>query len=187
MASTSAAERRRGRRRGARRGSAAPGGPRPGVGIVHLGLGAFYRAHGAIYVAEAMARSGGDWGIVGVSLVSPTQRDRLAPQDFAYTALELGPGYEKPQVIDVVQDVLVAREDPAAVRRGDGGAGRADRHADGDGEGLLPRAVDRAAQRRASRHRPRPRQPGGAALGAGGAGRGAGARGGRRGPRRSRC
>ena len=57
-----------------------------------------------------MARSGGDWGIVGVSLVGPTQRDRLAPQDFAYTALELGPGYEKPQVIDVVQAVLVARE-----------------------------------------------------------------------------
>ena len=90
-------------------------GPRPGIGIVHLGLGAFFRAHGAIYVAEAMARSGGDWGILGVSLVSPTQRDRLAPQDFAYTAVELGPGYEKPQVIEVVQHVLVAREDPAAV------------------------------------------------------------------------
>ena len=67
-------------------------GARPGVGIVHLGLGAFFRAHGAIYVAEAMARSDGDWGIVGVSLVHPTQRDRLAPQGFAYTALELGPG-----------------------------------------------------------------------------------------------
>ena len=37
-------------------------GARPGVGIVHLGLGAFFRAHGAIYVAEAMAASGGDWG-----------------------------------------------------------------------------------------------------------------------------
>ena len=71
-----------------------PDGPRPGVGIVHLGLGAFFRAHGAIYVAEAMARSGGDWGIVGVSLVSPTQRDLLAPQGFAYTALELGPDGE---------------------------------------------------------------------------------------------
>ncbi len=90
-------------------------GPRPGLGIVHLGLGAFFRAHGAIYIAEAMARSGGDWGILGVSLVSPTQRDLLAPQDFAYTALELGPGGETPRVIDVVQNVLVAREDPGAV------------------------------------------------------------------------
>lgn len=89
--------------------------PVPGIGIVHLGLGAFFRAHGAIYVAEAMARSGGDWGIVGVSLQSPTTRDQLGPQGFAYTALELGSGGEKPRVVESVLDVLVAREDPEAV------------------------------------------------------------------------
>jgi fructuronate reductase len=92
-----------------------PEGPRPGIGIVHLGLGAFFRAHGALYVAEAMERSGGDWGIVGVSLVRPDQRDRLAPQGFAYTALELGPAGETARVVDVVQDVLVAPESPEAV------------------------------------------------------------------------
>ena len=92
-----------------------PAGRKPGIGIVHLGLGAFFRAHGAIYVAEAMAASGGDWGIVGVSLQSPTTRDQLAPQGFAYTALELGPGGETPRVVGSVLDVLVAREDPAAV------------------------------------------------------------------------
>ncbi len=89
--------------------------PRPRVGIVHLGLGAFFRAHGAIWIAEAMARSGGDWGILGVSLMSPAQRDLLAPQGFAYTAVELGPAGERAQVVEVVEDVLVAREDPAAV------------------------------------------------------------------------
>ncbi len=89
--------------------------PKPGVGIVHLGLGAFFRAHGAVYIAEAVAASGGDWGIVGVSLQSPTTRDQLAPQDFVYTALELGPEGKRPRVIDSVIDVLVAREDPAAV------------------------------------------------------------------------
>ena len=92
-----------------------PDGPRPGVGIVHLGLGAFFRAHGALYVAEAMAKSGGDWGIVGVSLVRPDQRDKLAPQDFAYTALELGPDGETARVVDLVQDVLVAPESSEAV------------------------------------------------------------------------
>ena len=50
---------------------------------MHLGLGAFFRAHGAIYVAEAMAKSGGDWGIVGVSLQSPGTRDKLKPQGWA--------------------------------------------------------------------------------------------------------
>jgi fructuronate reductase len=96
---------------------APPPGPRPGVGIVHLGLGAFFRAHGALYVAEAMAASGGDWGIVGVSLVRPSQRDLLAPQGFAYTAVELGPEGETAQMVSVVQDVLVAREDPEAALR----------------------------------------------------------------------
>ncbi|MEP2724435.1 MAG: mannitol dehydrogenase family protein, partial [Roseibium sp.] len=52
-------------------------------GIVHLGLGAFFRAHGAVYIEEAVNASGGDWGIIGVSLQSPRMRDQLAPQDFA--------------------------------------------------------------------------------------------------------
>lgn len=89
--------------------------PRPGVGIVHLGIGAFFRAHGALYVAEAMRLSGGDWGILGVSLKRPDQRDRLAPQGFAYTALELGPQGERARTVEVIENILVAPEDPAAV------------------------------------------------------------------------
>lgn len=92
-------------------------GQRPGVGIVHLGLGAFYRAFGAIYVAEAMQASGGDWGIIGVSLQSPTTRDALAPQDWAYTSVTLGPDGEECRVVEVLENVLVAPEDPAAVLR----------------------------------------------------------------------
>lgn len=89
--------------------------PRPGIGIVHLGLGAFFRAHGAVYVAEAMAASGGDWGFVGVSLQSPAMRDRLVPQGSAYTALELGPDGEVARAVTAIEDVLVAREDHEAV------------------------------------------------------------------------
>ena len=85
------------------------------AGIVHLGLGAFFRAHGAIFVSEAMEASGGDWGIIGVSLQSPGTRDRLKPQGWAYTALELGPQGETAQVVTVLRDVLVAPEDPQAV------------------------------------------------------------------------
>ncbi|THF48713.1 mannitol dehydrogenase family protein [Allorhizobium terrae] len=92
-----------------------PAGKRPETGIIHLGLGAFYRAHGAVYIEEAMQKSGGDWGIVGVSLMRPDQRDALAPQDFAYTAVELGPEGETARVVTVLNGVLVARENPAAV------------------------------------------------------------------------
>jgi fructuronate reductase len=89
--------------------------PKPGIGIVHLGLGAFFRAHAAIYVAEAMQRSGGDWAILGVSLQSSAIRDALAPQGFRYRAVEQGPAGEVAREIDVIRDVLVAQEAPAAV------------------------------------------------------------------------
>ena len=92
-----------------------PTGPQPGAGIVHLGLGAFFRAFGAAYVAEAMHASGGDWGIIGVSLKSPATRDALQPQGWAYTAMALHPEGPKATLIDVVQDVLVAPENPRAV------------------------------------------------------------------------
>jgi fructuronate reductase len=89
--------------------------PAPKVGIVHLGLGAFFRAHGAIYVEDAVDRSGGDWGIIGVSLQSPGMRDALAPQGGAYTAVELAPEGERCRLVQVIDRVLVAREDPGAV------------------------------------------------------------------------
>lgn len=90
-------------------------GPRPATGIVHLGLGAFFRAHGAIWIAEAMAAKGGDWGIVGVSLKTPGTRDALRPQGWDYMAVEQGPNGEKPRVVSVLNEVLVAPEDPGRV------------------------------------------------------------------------
>jgi fructuronate reductase len=89
--------------------------PAPKVGIVHLGLGAFFRAHGAIYVEDAVERSGGNWGIIGVSLQSPGMRDSLTPQGGVYTAVELAPEGERCRVVQVIDRVLVAREDEGAV------------------------------------------------------------------------
>ena len=82
--------------------------PAPKTGIVHLGLGAFFRAHSAIYIKEAMAHSGGDWGVVGVSMRSPGVRDKLVKQGCLYTALELSKQGLKSQVVDVVTSVLFA-------------------------------------------------------------------------------
>lgn len=88
---------------------------RPATGIVHLGLGAFFRSFGCVYIADAMAASGGDWGIVGVSLRSPDSRDALRARDWAYTSVSLAPDGDKLREITVLNDVLVAPEDPAAV------------------------------------------------------------------------
>lgn len=85
------------------------------AGIVHLGLGAFFRAFGCVYVADAMAASGGDWGIIGVSLRSAAVRDALVGQGWAYTSVTMGPDGSETRRIDVLRDVLVAPEDPRAV------------------------------------------------------------------------
>jgi fructuronate reductase len=88
---------------------------RPNVGIVHLGLGAFFRAFGAVYISEAMDDRGGDWGILGVSLRSSGTRDLLAPQDFVYTAVEKSSNGIRPSIVETVQGILVAPENPRAV------------------------------------------------------------------------
>ena len=87
--------------------------PLPKTGIVHLGLGAFFRAHGAVYVQEADRK--GQWGILGVSLKRPDVRDALEPQGGVYTALELGPNGQTVQTVTSVTGVLVAPDDPEAV------------------------------------------------------------------------
>ena len=89
--------------------------PRPKTGIVHLGLGAFFRGFGCVYTADAMTASGGDWGIIGVSLRSPAVHDALAPQGWAYNSVMLAPEGAKTRVIDILNDVLIAPEDPGAV------------------------------------------------------------------------
>jgi fructuronate reductase len=58
------------------------------TGIVHLGLGAFARAHQALYTEELDAPEINDWGVTGVSLQCHDQRDRLMPQAGLYTALQ---------------------------------------------------------------------------------------------------
>ncbi|HZH27386.1 MAG TPA: hypothetical protein VEY95_09405 [Azospirillaceae bacterium] len=37
-------------------------------GVVHLGVGAFVRAHQALYTEDLLETAPGDWGIIGVSL-----------------------------------------------------------------------------------------------------------------------
>lgn len=53
-------------------------------GIVHLGIGAFHRAHQAVYLDDCLAVDPG-WGIVGASLRRPDTADALNPQDGLYT------------------------------------------------------------------------------------------------------
>src|SRR3954469_12869467 len=84
-------------------------------GIVHLGLGAFQRAHQAMYTEAALTAGDHRWGIVGASLRSPAVRDALKPQDGLYALAVRGAEGERLQVIGVIKNVLVAPESPQAL------------------------------------------------------------------------
>lgn len=59
--------------------------------IVHLGFGAFHRAHQALITHEAQAKGGGDWGICEVNLVGGEALiEALRQQQHRYTVLEKG-------------------------------------------------------------------------------------------------
>ena len=87
------------------------------TGIVHLGAGAFQRAHQAMYTEAALNAGDTRWGIVGASLRSPAVRDALKPQDNLYALSVRGAEGERLQVIGAIKDVLVAPEDPEALLR----------------------------------------------------------------------
>jgi len=59
-------------------------------GIVHLGIGAFHRAHQSVFTEDAITARGGDWGIIGASLQHPDVPDALRAQDCLYTVESLG-------------------------------------------------------------------------------------------------
>lgn len=87
----------------------------PKIGIVHLGPGAFFRAFNAVYTDEVMKAADEDnWGICAVSLRSPTFRDQLVPQGGVYTSVSLAPTGAEYRVVNSINSVLVAPEDPQA-------------------------------------------------------------------------
>jgi len=85
------------------------------AGIVHIGIGAFHRAHQAVYTDGAMGAGDRDWGIIGVSLRSGDVAAQLNPQDGLYTVSTRSAAGTDLRLIGAVQRVLIAAEDPQAV------------------------------------------------------------------------
>lgn len=83
--------------------------------IVHLGIGAFTRAHQAVLTEDAIAASGEVWRIIGVSMRSATVRDQLAPQDQLFTVTSKGEGQPVIRLVRCVGDAIVAPEHPDRV------------------------------------------------------------------------
>ena len=64
------------------------------IGIVHLGIGAFHRAHQAVYIDDVLAAGESGWAICGASLrCARYAATRSPPQDGLYTlAVRSGAG-----------------------------------------------------------------------------------------------
>lgn len=75
-------------------------------GIVHLGLGAFCRAHLGVYTDDVLAAGSQDWGLVGVDLMSPDIREALKPQDGLYALLNRQDGVDHLRVVGAFVDVM---------------------------------------------------------------------------------
>lgn len=82
------------------------------VGIVHLGIGAFHRAHQAVFTEDAaLAADEPGWGICGVTQRSGTVVEQLRPQDGLYAVLQRDQHDVTARVVGQVSDVLFAAED----------------------------------------------------------------------------
>jgi mannitol 2-dehydrogenase len=89
------------------------------AGIVHFGVGAFHRAHQAMYLDRLMDEGKAlDWGICGVGVLPGDRRtkDALQAQDHLYTLVIKHPdGTFEPRVVGSIVDYLFAPDDPEAV------------------------------------------------------------------------
>ncbi|MFT3671350.1 mannitol dehydrogenase family protein [Aestuariivirga sp.] len=84
------------------------------AGMVHLGVGAFHRAHVAAYVDSVLSQDP-SWGIIGVSLRRPDTRAALLDQDFLYTLAIRSAEGTRTRFIGSLLDVLDANTQREAV------------------------------------------------------------------------
>lgn len=84
--------------------------------VVHLGLGAFHRAHQAVLTEEAAAATGEPWGIAGVQPNGTAVATALREQDGLYSVTDLAAGGATTRVVGSVVEALTLRTDAGRVR-----------------------------------------------------------------------
>ncbi len=79
-------------------------------GLVHIGLGAFHRAHQAVFTQKAIEKTFGPWGIVAVNLRSPEPVKALQQQEGLYSVITRSADGDKADIIGVTVDWICAAE-----------------------------------------------------------------------------
>lgn len=76
----------------------------PPVRIVHIGLGAFHKAHQAWYTDSVDEHN--EWGIAAFTGRTPTAAEILSAQDGLYTVIERGPERDRAHVIGSIVEAI---------------------------------------------------------------------------------
>lgn len=86
-------------------------------GIAHIGVGAFHRAHQAVYLEKLLQTHLTDWAECGIGLMpgDAQMRDALASQDYLYTVLTRDKGLASARVVGCITGFLQATENIEAV------------------------------------------------------------------------
>lgn len=80
--------------------------------IVHLGFGAFHRAHQSLYTHDLLSQTGGDWGTCVVSLFSGDKAiQKMRAQNHLYSVIEKGAHETRIKVVGSISDALHPRLD----------------------------------------------------------------------------
>ena len=92
-----------------------------GIGVLHVGVGNFHRAHQAVAFDDALNRGDSDWGICGINLHSRAVCDALRAQDGLYTLIERSESTPRLRVIAALRECLLAGEaaEPTLARLAD--------------------------------------------------------------------
>ncbi len=85
------------------------------AGIVHIGIGAFHRAHQAVYTDDLLELGYKDWKITAVSLRSNSVKLAMQPQDYLYSVVERDGERSSTRIVGAVESVLVVPEQPEQV------------------------------------------------------------------------
>ena len=84
--------------------------------VVHFGLGAFHRAHQALYTERAAAATGEPWGIVDVEQFSAQAVAAMRAQDCLYSVTDRAPGALTTRVVGSVIEALYLSADTDRVQ-----------------------------------------------------------------------
>ena len=87
---------------------------RLGIGMAHLGVGAFHRCHQAEFTDDMLEARFGDWGVVGINLRPPALEPALGEQDGLYLRRLRDDGVpDEHRVIGCMRRVIDAQHDLA--------------------------------------------------------------------------